>query len=221
MKKSLYSMMLLDDVVREIDRIAYLRNTNRSNLINQILAEYISYTTPEQRIGQILSGMRESIEKEEELQSRLHPSETSMVIRSSIRYRYNPVIHYSIELGRYGEEFTVWIKAQTRTQNQKLLEHLNIFFRLWGEVEKQYRPGNSPYREIASSTGDGRFGKHLLIGLNAEPRETGLALGSYIEAMDRAMKIYFENLDRSFRPDSLAELLREVCEEQLRKPEKQ
>ena len=47
LQKSLYSLMLMDDVVREIDRLALQQNTNRSNFINQILAEYVSLMTPE------------------------------------------------------------------------------------------------------------------------------------------------------------------------------
>ena len=35
LQKSLYSLMLMDDVVREIDRLALQQNTNRSNFINQ------------------------------------------------------------------------------------------------------------------------------------------------------------------------------------------
>ena len=38
MKKTLYSLMLSDEVVREADRLAHQKGTNRSNLINQILA---------------------------------------------------------------------------------------------------------------------------------------------------------------------------------------
>ena len=36
MKKSMYSLMLSEDVVNEIDKIAREQNTNRSNMINQI-----------------------------------------------------------------------------------------------------------------------------------------------------------------------------------------
>ena len=39
MAKSVYSLVLRDEVVAEIDRLAYRMNTNRSNMINQILAE--------------------------------------------------------------------------------------------------------------------------------------------------------------------------------------
>ena len=40
MKKSLYSLTLMDSVVAEIDRLAARQGTNRSNLVNQILADY-------------------------------------------------------------------------------------------------------------------------------------------------------------------------------------
>ena len=46
MKKTLYSLMLDDEVVREVDALAHQLGTNRSNLINQIIAEYVNYTTP-------------------------------------------------------------------------------------------------------------------------------------------------------------------------------
>ena len=38
MKKSVYSLVLADDVIEAIDNLAYQMNTSRSNLINQILA---------------------------------------------------------------------------------------------------------------------------------------------------------------------------------------
>ena len=59
MKKTLYSLMLNDEVVREVDALAHRMSTNRSNLINQILAEYVNYTTPERRINDVLSTIQE------------------------------------------------------------------------------------------------------------------------------------------------------------------
>lgn len=43
--KSVYSLVLADDVVEAIDRLAYSMNTSRSNLINQILAERVQLLT--------------------------------------------------------------------------------------------------------------------------------------------------------------------------------
>ena len=51
----MYSLILMDDVVREVDALAKQQNTNRSNMINQILAEYVSLVTPEKRINNIFT----------------------------------------------------------------------------------------------------------------------------------------------------------------------
>lgn len=60
MKKTLYSLVLNDDVVREVDIMAHKMGTNRSSLINRILAEYVNYVTPEQRIGEVLSAIEKT-----------------------------------------------------------------------------------------------------------------------------------------------------------------
>ena len=55
MKRSTYSLILMDDVVAAIDRLAAQQGTSRSNLINQILAEHVSCVTPEQQMRQIFA----------------------------------------------------------------------------------------------------------------------------------------------------------------------
>ena len=57
MNKSVYSLVLMDNVVGEVDKLAYEMGTSRSNLINQILAEYVRYTTPEMRMRAIFDEM--------------------------------------------------------------------------------------------------------------------------------------------------------------------
>ena len=57
MKKTLYSLMLNEEVVREVDALAHRMGTNRSSLINRILAEYVGYTTPEQRINDVFAAI--------------------------------------------------------------------------------------------------------------------------------------------------------------------
>ena len=57
MNKSVYSLVLMDNVVSEVDKLAYELGTSRSNLSNQILAEYVRYTTPEMRMRAIFDEM--------------------------------------------------------------------------------------------------------------------------------------------------------------------
>ena len=63
MKKTVYSLVLSEDVVREIDKLATRRGTNRSNMVNQILAEYTSLITPEKRMSHLLSEVRRHFEE--------------------------------------------------------------------------------------------------------------------------------------------------------------
>ena len=54
MKRNAYSLILMDDVVAAVDRLAAQQGTSRSNLINQILAEHVCctcllYTSPSPR----------------------------------------------------------------------------------------------------------------------------------------------------------------------------
>ena len=64
MTKSLYSLMLMDELVEKVDELAARQGTNRSNLVNQILAGYLSVTTPEMRIGSVFRQI-ESLMNEE------------------------------------------------------------------------------------------------------------------------------------------------------------
>ena len=96
MNKSVYSIVLSDDVVAEIDRLAYREGTSRSNMINQILAQYVSYTTPEKRLSDIFSKAVELVDSMDQLQVMLQPSDTHLALKSALRYKYNPTVKYSV-----------------------------------------------------------------------------------------------------------------------------
>ena len=102
MKKTLYSLMLSEDVVREVDALAHRLGTSRSNLINQILAEYVDYTTPERRISDIFSAMEQLISPSRELVPFFAPNSQSMSLKSSLEYKYRPTVKYEVELSRGG-----------------------------------------------------------------------------------------------------------------------
>ena len=57
MGKSVYSLVLMDDIVAAVDRLAYQEGTSRSNMVNRILAEYVQMDTPENRIRTIFDAV--------------------------------------------------------------------------------------------------------------------------------------------------------------------
>ena len=61
MNKSVYSLVLSDEIVQEIDRLAYEAGASRSAMINQILADYVRYTTPEKRMREVFSAIEQML----------------------------------------------------------------------------------------------------------------------------------------------------------------
>ena len=98
MNKSVYSLVLMDDVIDAIDRMACAEGTSRSSLINRILAQYVNLTTPEMRMKDIFSSMQQLIH--DSLQLQFMPSDSMISIRSPLRYKYKPTIRYGLELYR-------------------------------------------------------------------------------------------------------------------------
>lgn len=195
MKRSVYSLVLMDDVVKEIDKLAYSLNTSRSNLINQILAERVSYVTPEKRMKDIFSYVQQLIDNE--FQIHFSPSDTMMSIKSPLMYKYRPTINYSVELFRNNKEMIGKLKVSFRTQSEKLIDLLINFFEIWVSLENKYLKGlfgEDTYFEMI----DGKFIRNFHMPIDDENKTTeaiGSAIGNYIKMLDDMIKIYFDNID--------------------------
>ena len=100
MKKNMYSLMLAEEVVQAIDRLASEKGTNRSNLINQSLAEYVSLTTPEKHVSNIFDFIENTIGKMDGFLLYSQPNDMTMSIKSSLKYHYRPTIRYEVEMYR-------------------------------------------------------------------------------------------------------------------------
>lgn len=199
MQKSIYSLVLSDRVVAEIDRLAYESGTSRSNIVNQILAEYVSYTTPEKRTRNIFASLEALLGSNAAMQVMMAPTDSMFALRSAISYKYNPSVKYSIELnkaplspngGEIGE-----FRASVRSQSSSLTLCLLQFYKLWAGLETAYT-GLSEY-----STDGTRYIRKLYVRKNpsrgaAEEVQlgeaaVGEAIAAYVNAFDEALKAYF------------------------------
>ncbi len=190
MKKTLYSLMLNDEVVREVDALAHSLGTNRSNLINQILAEYVNYTTPERRINDVLSAISELMAPSRELVPFFAPNSFSMSLKSSLEYKYRPTVKYEVELSRGGGESIGELSVVFRTQSSALIASMTEFFRLWKRIEDLHLAAPRGLK-ISYALYDGKFVRSLAApdrDCNAE--ELAGAISEYIKLFDKLMKNY-------------------------------
>ena len=190
MKKTLYSLMLSEDVVREVDAMAHRLGTNRSSLINQILAEYVGYTTPERRISQVLSAVQELLAPSRELVPFFAPNSLSMSLKSSLEYKYRPTIKYEVELYRGGGENLGALSVLFRTQSAALIDGMTAFFRLWKRLEDTHL---APLigRRLSYALYDGKFERSLAApDRNCSAEELAAAISDYVQLFDKLMKAY-------------------------------
>lgn len=190
MQKSLYSLMLMDDVVRAIDRLALQQNTNRSNLVNQILAEYVSMMTPEKRVSNIFKSIEDLINQcGMNIVPYVSPNQMTMSLKSSLEYKYRPTIKYEVSMYRTPQQGTIGeLNVVFRTQSEELIRAMTDFFRLWTGIESAYRHDV----EINYALYDGRFTRSISMcpDRNYTNEEVGDNISSYIQIFDKLVKGY-------------------------------
>ena len=182
--------MLNDEVVREVDALAHSLGTNRSNLINQILAEYVNFTTPERRINDILSAIEQLMAPSRELVPFFAPNSFSMSLKSSLEYKYRPTVKYEVELNRGGGESIGELSVMFRTQSSALIASMTDFFRLWKRIEDIHLAAATGLK-ISYALYDGKFVRSLSApSRDCTADELAEAISEYIKLFDKLMKHY-------------------------------
>lgn len=198
MNRNVYSLVLPDNVVDAVDKLACERGTSRSGLINQILAEYLSCPIPETRIRDVFSRLEKLTDGLENFQFQELPGEFTVSIRSVLHYRYRPTVHYTLELYRDCEPFLGELRASFRTQNSSLLELSEAFFLFWESLEERWTARQFPEGKIPCTTAPGRYTRRLQCPQNQQNctgEHMALAILSYIREIDYALKTYCAGTD--------------------------
>lgn len=194
MSKSVYSLVLSDEVVREVDKMAYTLNTNRSGMINEILARYLSVVTPENRIRQIIRSLENEMLKSTSFKILPASTDATFVVKSALSYKYNPVIKYSVALYKNNKNHFGSIKAGIRTQNESLISIMNDFFVMYYKIERKYIdfPDNN-FHELSL----GKLTRNFKVGTDdrIDDNRMGLAISSYIDNLDKMIKYYFSEIE--------------------------
>ncbi len=189
MKKMVYSLMLFEEIVEKIDQMAYEKNTNRSQLINDILAEKIGMVTPEQKIQQILERLDENFN--DTLSVSQINKHSSIQFGKSLKYKYRPKVRYSYEFISNHEGRYAVLKISSRTKSEGLKEHFEAFFGLITQIEKNDQSDDvnhqSNHKFVRTFKDEGRLSKDV--------ETVSDNLTAYLQMMDQAMNAYFAGVD--------------------------
>ncbi len=194
MQKSTYSLILMDEVVAAIDRLAMQQGTSRSNLINQILAEHVSYTTPEQQMRQIFTCLVEQMDSAFRIQTQ--NSDAMLSILGSVQYKYRPTLRYSVSLYRDVQQDPIGqLRVTCRTQNASLLDAIQSFCHFWVQLETLYDPEGAVAQGLYEIL-PGRFSVQLTRHGVQDDALLGSLVGDYIQMFHQVLQTYFSGLQQ-------------------------
>ncbi len=195
MKKSIYSLVLFDEIVDEIDAMACELSTNRSQLINEILADYIGLTTPDQKIKIIIENLKETFKSDFSIEQ-LKPS--SIHFKRVLQVKYHPKIDYSYEfIGEKDNRFAVF-KISSRTRSRDLRALFNEFYEKIGQLEEKnhFFPVNK--------NKDNNFVREFQYQglISRDTNDISRFLTSYLRMIDSALNLFLgetDNLDEGLQ----------------------
>lgn len=205
MKRSMYSLILSDDIVAAVDALAAQKGTSRSNYINQVLAKHVQCITPEQQMQRVFANLTHQMDEAFRIQEQ--GSNALLSILGSVQYKYRPTIRYRVELLRNMQQEKVGrLKISCRTQNQTLLDAMAQFFRFWVKLEQKY-DANSACAQGLYQIESGCMTMALLRSGAETDEQLGEIVGNYIRMFHAVLQSYFAGIQQDISGTVLSRAL--------------
>lgn len=205
MKRSMYSLILSDDIVAAVDALAAQKGTSRSNYINQVLAKHVQCITPEQQMQRVFANLTHQMDEAFRIQEQ--GSNALLSILGSVQYKYRPTIRYRVELLRNMQQEKVGrLKISCRTQNQTLLDAMAQFFRFWVKLEQKY-DANGACAQGLYQIESGCMTMALLRSGAATDEQLGEIVGNYIRMFHAVLQSYFAGIQQDMSGTVLSRAL--------------
>ena len=179
--KSVYSLVLSDDVIAKVDELAFRNGVSRSQFINEVLAERVGVDTKKKRISDIfeeINALADSIGS-----MRVQRRQQSCVdFMSALDYKYNPRVTYTVEL--FGDGYSTGeLKIALRTTNPMLLNIIGDFFNDFIATEKSYD------NNVEYDVRDGKLIRKLDFKKSPD-KSVSRAVTDYVRSLDLLLKLY-------------------------------
>ena len=187
MSKSVYSVILSDDLVEELDRVAYKNGVSRSAMIDRVLSDYLTVETPTVKMESVFSRMERLIGEWSGLRFINQPHVAMASVQSSLAYKYNPTVKYSVELYS-GEDDLGEIKISLRTQSPALISLMEDFYKFFVYLESKYLGEREYYYENFRFT-------RVLKRPDLSATETGEAIAYFVRSLNYLLNGYFSGLE--------------------------
>lgn len=182
MSKSIYSLLLTDNVIGALDRMAAKRNMSRSALIDEILSEHTGTANVDNMYRRVWQQTETLFDRMRTMQFVNNAQVSLAQVITSLPYKYNPKVRYCLELS--DEPHTLCtITLSTRTQNPILSAVFGTFYRRLAQLEDMY------LNNVGATYANGKYAS-VLYGDAADPEHTAAQIVEYIVTLDGMLRAY-------------------------------
>lgn len=192
--RSLYSILLDDDLIAAVDRLAQRNGITRSAMIESLISDRISYISPRNRINEIFDDIDRLMSGVDGFTSWTEPDRTAYQLKSGMA-RYRPSVRYKVKIYDHmaGSDFGE-LDVRIRSDEPAVLAAEEEFFRAFCRLERIYLAGAIP-DDISCSldmrTGRFRRGLRLAAGVDHSSSEIAQKITDYVNMLDTLMKRWF------------------------------
>lgn len=186
--KSLYSLILSEEVVEEIDKLALKRGVNRSRMVNDILAEYVSVITPEKQVKNMFGEIENLLA---DYFDGFSSSGRTAEMKRALDVKYKPKITYELQLDNIRGVKIGSLKMQWRTQHIGVINCINRFVTMWAEIENRLLPENIK-KYIEYSLEEGKFTRNFAVLGDTDDVKICEGISGYVKNFDRIFSDYLK-----------------------------
>ena len=184
--KSVYSVILNDELVKRLDAVAYKSGVSRSVMLNKILSDYLGVETPYSFIENIFTSMEGLFAESVGMRFINQASNSMATVTSALEYRYNPKLKYALELFPSGD--LGQLKISLRSQNPALIDLLEDFYSFFIKLEGKYIGERVYFYQ------DLRFVRVFKRPTGVCAEQVANEISNYVKRFDRYLNIYFSTL---------------------------
>ena len=180
MSKSIYSLLLSDDVVQQLDEVAASRGLSRSAVIDAILAEYTGVSNGDEKMRNVWQEMEKLLARTHTMHF-VNNAQTNLAqIVTTLPFKYSPKIRYQLELSNKDDRICA-ITLNTRTQNPLLTTAFDNFYQRLAVLERQY------LNNVSARYGNGKY-VSVLFGSRNEPTDIACDVLEYVVTLDGMLR---------------------------------
>jgi len=198
MRKSLYSIMLANDIIDAIDKLANQSEVDPSYVLNQILAEYLSIKIPQMNMKEVFDLIELNMNKSSFFKVNASLNDSMIYVKSPIEHEYRPALKYSVEIFEDNDIKIGKLKLIYRTYDMYALNRFNHFIDIWISLETHYIHKYFPKNSLQYEVDNGRFSRNLMIPKDIKPTTNKIlsqGISDYIKELDKLLKLYLSNID--------------------------